>query len=190
MIRFLEIHGLELIAVERVSIQKGSIIGYAQIKGGPRSKKASVDELVELENTRKLDKTEVMHTFAGRIKALRSKADELTKDWKQQGRVIAGFGAARMGPTFIAQFGWSKVIRYIFDDHPQKVNKFAPPDGIPVIPSTELYSRRPDFVVILASIHAKKIIESNRKYLEDGGKFVVCTPDMQVVDINTPTDNF
>jgi hypothetical protein len=39
----------------------------------------------------------------------------------------------------------------------------------------------PDYVIILAWIHAKKIITANKKYLEQGGHFVVCCPEIQVI---------
>lgn len=185
MARFLERHGLEIIDVERVSIQKGSIIGYAQLKGGPQSVKPSVSELLELETTRRLDKPEAMRQFADQLNQLRQKATELISDWRRRGATVAGYGAARSGPTFIAQLGLGKVIQYILDDHPQKVHKYSPGDRIPVLPTEELYKRKPDYVVILAWIHANKIIENNRKYLEQGGHFVVCCPDIQVVDVST-----
>ena len=185
MVPFLERHGLEMIDVERVSIQKGSIIGYTQIKGGPHSVKPSVSELLALETARRLDRPETMRQFADRLNQLRKKADELISDWNRRGATVAGYGAARSGPTFIAQLGLEKVIQYILDDHPQKVHKYSPGDRIPVLPTEELYKRKPDYVVILAWIHAKRIIENNRKYLEQGGHFVVCCPDIQVVDVNT-----
>ena len=182
MVKFLEHHGLEMIDVERVSIQKGSIIGYAQLKEGPRPATPSVKELLELEAARHLDRPESMCRFANQLKQMRQKMAELVSEWKRGGATVAGYGAARSGPTFIAQFGLGKVIQYILDDHPQKVHKYSPGDRIPVVPTEELYKRRPDYVIILAWIHAKRIIENNRKYLEEGGHFVVCCPDVEVID--------
>jgi hypothetical protein len=51
-----------------------------------------------------------------------------------------------------------------------------------VVPTEELYVRKPDVVFILAWVHAKKIIAKNRTFLEEGGSFVVLCPDVQVVD--------
>jgi SAM-dependent methyltransferase len=185
MVSFLDRHGLEMIDVERVSIQKGSIIGYAQPKGGPRARQPSVDQLLALETERRLNQPEAMHQFSHRLEQNRQKAAALIADWERSGATVAGYGAARSGPTLIEQFGFGNIIRYIFDDHPQKVNKYSPGNAIRVLPTEELYKRKPDYVIILAWIHAKKIIESNKKYLESGGRFVVCCPDIQVVDADT-----
>lgn len=178
---FLEKHGMELIDVERVNIQMGSIIGTAQLIGGMRKVQPAVGELLEIEEERKLDRPETVRQFRTRLDELKSEVDVLVAQWKSQGVTIAGFGAARSGPTLIVQFGLEDVIQFMFDDHPQKVNKFSPGHGIPVLPSAELLRRMPDYVVILAWIHAKKIVASNREYLDRGGKFVVCCPKVTVI---------
>ena len=54
-------------------------------------------------------------------------------------------------------------------------------DGIPVVPTAQLYERMPDYTVILAWVHAQKIIDSNREYLDKGGHFVVLCPETRVV---------
>ncbi|RDI48164.1 class I SAM-dependent methyltransferase [Aquicella lusitana] len=186
MIRFLEAHQLELIDVERVSIQKGSIIGIAQPKGGPRKISSSVTELVKLEEERKLDQLAVMEQFNERIEQNRRIARELVKNWEQLGLTVAGYGAARSGPTLMAQFEFDKAIQFIFDDHPQKVNRFSPGNGVPVLPTSELMNKKPDIVIILAWIHARAIIEKSQEYLNAGGKFVICTPDVRVIDKDHP----
>lgn len=182
MVQFLNKHGLEIIDVERVTIQKGSIIGFAQRKGGPHKISTSVYDLLELEKKCDLDQLKMLQKFNDRIEKNRHIAQELIKDWKQQNLIIAGYGAARSGPTFMMQYGFNEAIQYIFDDHPQKINRYSPPNGVPVISTAELIKRKPDVVVILAWIHAKSIITNNQEYLKLGGKFVVCIPDVRVID--------
>jgi len=186
LIRFLDSHNLEMIDVERVSIQKGSIIGIAQPKGGPRQAASSVKELVKLEEECNLDQLMAMEDFNERIEKNRIVARKLKDMWKQQGWTVAGYGAARSGPTLTAQFEFDDVIEYIFDDHPQKVNRFSPGTGAPVLPTAELDTKKPNVVIILAWIHARSIIEKSQAYLNQGGKFVVCTPDVRVIDKEHP----
>ena len=78
--------------------------------------------------------------------------------------------------------GLGASISFIVDDHPQKVNKYIGGYGIPVLPTSELNRRQPDYTFILAWIHAKKIIAGNQEYLKSGGKFVVCCPDLKIID--------
>ena len=182
---FLARHGMELVDVERVTIQKGSIIAAVQHQGGPRTIQPAVGELLALEEERGLDKCATVKQFAERLERNQRKIGELIAQWKSRGATMAAYGAARSGPTFIVQFGLGDVISCIFDDHPQKVHRLSPGDRIPVVPTEELCKRMPDYVFILAWIHAKKIVAGNRKYLEQGGHFVVLCPDIQVIDAHS-----
>jgi hypothetical protein len=182
MIRFLERHGMELIDAERVSIQHGSLIGTVQLKGGKRPVRDSVQQLIELEDARALDKLSTLQAFAGQLKLLRAKTGILVRQWQESKATVAGYGAARSGPTLISQLGLTGAIEYIVDDHPQKVNEYSPGDGIRILPTEELCRRMPAYTVILAWVHADKIIETNAEYLAKGGRFVVLCPETRVVD--------
>jgi SAM-dependent methyltransferase len=181
LVGFLERHGMELIDIERVPIQHGSIIGVVQLKGGKRKVNDSVRQILDLEVSRKLDKVETLKKFAERVKQLRTSTEKLVRSWRQSKATVAGYGAARSGPTLIAQLGLAGIIEYIVDDHPQKVGRYSSGDGIPIVPTAELCKRMPDYTVILAWVHSENIIASNRRYLEKGGHFVVLCPETRVV---------
>jgi predicted TPR repeat methyltransferase len=185
--QFLKRHGMEIIDVERVTIQKGSLVGTVQPLGGPRPVAASVHNLLELERERRLDEPETVRGFGKRLAQLREQAQKLVAEWRREGKTVAGYGAARSGPTLIAQLGLEKVIEFVVDDHPQKVHKYTPGHHIKVLPTAELYARMPDYAVILAWIHADKIVANNRKYLEQGGHFVTCCPEVKVIGANEAT---
>ena len=184
LISFLDRHGLELIAVERARIQHGSLIGAVQLKGGKRPVEDSVKQLLALEADRQLDKLQTLRDFDAKVKQLRDRTAGLVATWKKQGAKIAGYGAARSGPTLIAQLGLAGAIEYIVDDHPQKVGKFETGDGIPVVPTSELCKKIPDYTVILAWVHSQKIIETNQEYLDRGGHLVVLCPETRIVGKN------
>jgi hypothetical protein len=178
---FFERHGLELLSVERVPIQHGSLVGVVQLKGGRRKPDASVQQLLDLEAVRKLDKIETLKQFGATIEQLRERTTNLASEWKRKGLSVAGYGAARSGPTLISQLGLTGIIEYIVDDHPQKVGKFSSGDGIPILPTSELCKRMPAYTVILAWVHAAKIIESNQEYLDKGGHFVALCPETRII---------
>lgn len=179
--KFFHRHGLELVDVERVPIQHGSIVGTVQLRGGKRVVGKSVQALLDLEAERGLDKLETLRQFGSRVHELKRRTEGLVREWKQAGLTIAGYGAARSGPTLISQLGLTGTIDYIVDDHPQKVNRFSSGDGIPIVPTAELLERMPPYTVILAWVHAAKIIQSNPEYLARGGRFVVLCPQTRVV---------
>lgn len=183
LVKFLKNHGMEIIDVQRNDLQGGSLIGFAQRAGGKRKIQPSVGELLSLEKSRGLDKTATVKEFSTRLKKLKGEMGELLADWRKRGATVAAYGAARSGPTLIGELGLGKDLSFIVDDHPQKVNKFSPGDHLPVLPTAELYKRKPDFVIILAWVHAQKIIADNRKFLEQGGRFVLCCPEIKVIGL-------
>ena len=184
LVKFLDRHGLELIAVERARIQHGSLIGAVQLKGGHRPVEDSVKQLLALEADRHLGELQTLRDFDAKVKQLRDRTASLVATWKEQGAKIAGYGAARSGPTLISQLGLAGAIEYIVDDHPQKVGKYETGDGIPVVPTSELCKKMPEYTVILAWVHSQKIIESNQEYLDKGGHLVVLCPETRIVGKN------
>lgn len=181
LVKFLDLHGLELIAVERAKIQHGSIIGTVQVKGACRPVENSVREILALEEERHLDALETMENFARRVNDLREQIIALVSAWKAKGHAIAAFGAARSGPTLIAQLGLEGKIDFIVDDHPEKVGKFSSGDGIPILATSALAEKMPAYTLILAWVHSQKIIDSQQDYLNAGGHFVILCPNIRVV---------
>ena len=96
-------------------------------------------------------------------------------------KTIAGFGAARSGTTLITQMQIGSMIEYMVDDNEQKQGKYSPGDHIIVRPTNYIYKKKPDYLVILAWVHSKNIIQNHQKYLEMGGSFIVCFPELEVI---------
>ena len=180
---FLGRHGMELIDVQRNMIQGGSIVGIVQLKGGSKPVSPSVGELLALEKVAGLDRPETLKKFGPKLQSLRDQLSGMMADLKTQGKKIWGYGAARSGTTLISQMNLGKVISYIVDDSPDKQNKFSPGDHIPILPSKALYEQKPDYVFILAWIHAQRIVENNKTYLESGGHFITCFPEIRIIGI-------
>ena len=174
-------YDMEIIDVERVTIQGGSLIGTAQLIGGPHKISSSVDKLIKLEEKYKLDNTETLSVFSSRMQKLKNKLRSMLANYKKQGKTIAGFGAARSGTTLITQMGIGKMLDFIVDDNPEKQGKFTPGDHILVKPTSTIYKKKPDYLFILAWIHAKKIMRENKKYVDEGGHFIICFPEVKVI---------
>jgi len=172
---------MEIINVERVTIQGGSLIGTAQFVGGVYKISSSVKKLIELEEKHKLDNPETLKNFANIMRKLKEELGSMLAKYKKQGKTIAGFGAARSGTTLITQMGIGKMLDFIVDDNPEKQGKFTPGDHILVRPTNTIYKKKPDYLFILAWIHAKKIIRDNKKYVDEGGHFIICFPEVKII---------
>jgi hypothetical protein len=175
---FLRRHGLELIDIQRNDVQGGSIVGTAQRLGGTRPVSPNVGEIIALETARQLDQPAPLRQFAHRLQRLKEDLARLTA---QPGKTFWGFGAARSGTTLIAQMNLGKVIAAIVDDNPAKQGKFSPGDHIPILPTAALYQNRPDYAFLLAWVHAERIIANHQDYLRQGGRFIQCLPQLQLI---------
>lgn len=182
---FLRRRGLELIDVERVSIQGGSLIGTAQRAGGPRSVASSVGKLLALEKERKLADPATLKAFSAEVNRVRDEMRDLLKGLHAKGNTLAGFGAARGGTLLLYHFELGPLLKFIVDDNPEKQGMFSPGHHIPVLPTSALYEQKPEYAVILAWVHSKPIIRNHQKFIEQGGSFITCFPHMMVVDKST-----
>lgn len=177
---FLQRHGLELIDAERVPQQGGSLIGTAQPLGGPRSVSPAVAELVQQETARGLDRPESLAGFSRGLSSLKHDLWEALRGFQAQGKTIAGFGAARSSTLMISYFELGNVLQFIVDDNPSKQNKFTPVGRVPILPTRALYERKPDVLLILAWVHAEAIMRAHKAYGDQGGRFIVCFPKVEV----------
>ena len=182
---FLQRRGMELINVERVPVQGGSLICTAQHLGGRRLVAPSVAELIELEESRGVYQEGFFGPFCEQLAKVKSGLQSLLADINMRRERIAAYGAARGGTLITYLFDLGRNIEYIVDDDPHKHGLFSPGHHIPVVPVAAMYESQPDYVIILGWVHSKSIIENNRKYLELGGKFITFFPSVKVVDKET-----
>jgi len=60
-----------------------------------------------------------------------------------------------------------------------KQGLYSPGLHIPVLPSSALYEKNPDYVLILAWNFADFIMNNNLAYSKAGGKFIIPLPTIQ-----------
>tara|TARA_B110000238_G_scaffold199211_1_gene245783 strand:- start:105 stop:1373 length:1269 start_codon:yes stop_codon:yes gene_type:complete len=179
--QFLNSFNLDIIKVERGPEQGGSIICYAKIKKQSNRIHNSVFELIELEKKEKLDKIETIQKMNDQLTDLKNELNKIIKKIKHENKTISGFGAARSGTTFLSYFGIGNHIDYLYDDNKEKHFKFSPGDQIEVLPTKDIDENKPDYLIILAWIHADNIISKNQNYLENGGAFLRFFPKIEII---------
>ena len=64
-----------------------------------------------------------------------------------------------------------------------KVNKYSSFNGLKVLPTKNLIKVNPSICVILAYLHAKKIIKNNIKYLNQVENFILF-PVIKIISIS------
>ncbi len=174
--------GMELIAVDRISPQGGSIRVMVQKQGGAIERDTSVDKLISLEHELGLDNAETLHKFDLKIGEVRDKLQKLIGSLKNEGKIIAGFGAPTKATTLMAHFGLDEsLLDFIVDDNPLKQGLFTPTTHIPVLSANALYERKPNYLLILAWNFAEPIMKSHQKYRDEVGQFILPMPEPEIV---------
>ena len=181
LVPFLKNLGLELFHVERGPEQGGSIVGYVQREGGPYSQRASVNDLLVEEMQARLDEPATLEAMFERLEGLKSNVNQFVADIRSEGKIISGFGAARAGTTLLSYFGVGQELSRLYDDNEKKHFRFSPGDRLEVVPTCEIYEDKPDALLILAWIHADKILASHKEFIEEGGTFVRLFPEFQII---------
>jgi len=181
LVGFLASHGLALIAAERVSSHGGSLRGIAQRTGGPHPVAASVKERIDHEANLGLHEAGTLRQFGAKIDDIKEQLRSVLSDLKHRGKTVAGFGAPAKATTLMYHFDIGPdLIDFIVDDSPLKQGLYSPGMHIPVLGSEAIYDRKPDAIVILAWNFADPIMSNHGRYLEQGGRFVVPLPSVEI----------
>ena len=181
--KMFEKNNMELIRVERVSPQGGSIRVFSQKKNGPYHKDSSVQDLIDLEVKIGLDSSETLKEFERSINIVKDEFKTIISNIKSDGKKIAAFGAATKATTLMYHFELNKnEIEFIVDDNPLKQNVFSPGKHIPVVNSETIYKEMPDYIVILAWNFAESIMSQHVQYLENGGAFILPMPIPKIIN--------
>jgi hypothetical protein len=115
------------------------------------------------------------------VKAVKTELHLRLAEWKKQDKVIAGYGASVGVTTLLFQFDLGKLIEFLVDDNSIRHGLYSPGHHIPVLPSEALYSRKADYVVVLAWAYLDPIRNRHQRFGDGGGRFVVPLPEVRVV---------
>ena len=173
--------GLQVFDVQPQAIHGGTIRVFIGNEGR-QAPTAAVAALVQEEVEQGFDRFETYQDWAHEIDALVADLKAQVRTLKQSGARIAAFGASAKGNTLlnVCRFN-TDSIEYIVDDTPEKLGKFSPGTGIPIVARSVLAASPPDYLVILAWNFAKEIIQSTLAYGDQGGRYIIPIPAFRIV---------
>jgi len=181
LVKYFKRHGLEAFEIERVDTKGGSLRGKVQKIGASRPIDPAVSERMKMEEDEGFDSLEFYKEFAEQRERAKKDLINLLEDLKSEGKSIAGYGASVGVTTLLYYYGADKYIDVLFDDNPVKQGLYSPGHHIPVLPSDEIYSRRPDYIIFFSWRYKEPIMKRHAKYKENGGKFIIPLPEVEVI---------
>ena len=149
---------------------------------GKRSLTPRFKKLLKNENDTNLNSFKTSSEYRKKVYKTTNKLKKLINDLKRKNKKIAGYGAAAKGMTIIKSSGIGKKhLDYFVDDSPAKQGLYTAGDKIPIISRKQANKKLPDYFIILAPNYAKFIMAKEKRFLAQGGKFIVPVGNIEVV---------
>ncbi|MFL0376241.1 class I SAM-dependent methyltransferase [Paenibacillus amylolyticus] len=184
VIRLFKQHHLTVYDVEQLSTHGGSIRIYATHSENPDLLiQPSVHELLAKEDELGMTNIEMYRGFQARIVQLKRRITKFLIELKDEGKIIAGYGAPAKGNTLINYCGIDcDIIDFTVDRSTYKQGTFLPGSRIPVYSPEKLKLAQPDYVFILPWNLKDEIMEQTSFIHEWGGKWILPIPDIHIVE--------
>lgn len=173
---------LSVFDVEELSTHGGSLRIYAQRSDtGQHKDTEAVALLQQKEDGSGMNNVNFYQGFQEKIEKVKTDFLSFLLSAKQQGKSVAGYGAAAKGNTMMNYAGVRPdLISYVVDRNPAKQNKYMPGSRIPIVSEEYLIKDKPDYVVILPWNLKDEVMEQ-MKYIRDwDGKFAIAVPELLI----------
>jgi len=177
-------HGMTLFDVEELSTHGGSLRIYARHdEDDSKPVGERVADLLVREETARLNCLKTYSSFSERVQRVKRDLLRFLIQAKEEGKSIAGYGAAAKGNTLLNYCGVrTDFIDYTVDRSPHKQGRYLPGTRIPIHAPDRLRETRPDYVLILPWNLKEEIMEQMADVRSWGGHFVVAIPEVRILE--------
>ncbi|MEZ4901439.1 MAG: methyltransferase C-terminal domain-containing protein [Spirosomataceae bacterium] len=120
--------------------------------------------------------------FEERIFKHRVELSTLIENIVTSGKTVLGYGASTKGNVLLQFCGITKeLIPYIAEVNPNKYGCYTPGTHIPIISEQEAIAMKPDYFLVLPWHFKHAILEKEKEYLQNGGKFIFPLSEIEIV---------
>jgi SAM-dependent methyltransferase len=176
-------HGLRVFDVEQLSTHGGSLRLFCCHQAAGREESDGLRAVRAAEAAAGLNRPETYDGFTARVEAVRDSFLGFLAAARDDGKVIAAYGAAAKGNTFLNYCGvGADQILEAYDANPAKQDRYLPGSHVPIRAPDAVKASRPDYVLILPWNLKDEITRQLSFIVDWGGRFVVASPVTRVLD--------
>ena len=171
-----DIHG----GTMRVVIAKDPSTYYPKGSITSHIPKDSVVKWLSEEKNKGYTSFKLYSSWSDKVKKNLAEATENILKLKKEGKSIVGLGASAKGNTLLNALGFTTdIIDAIIDETSEKIGKFSPGTGIPIVHKRYFVKNKPDYVIILAENFKEPLMKKAREAGYEGN-FITCIPTFQI----------
>ena len=178
----LENRGLRVIDVQVNAINGGSFAVTACKKNASyKSNLPVISWVLKQEDDLGLDTPKPFRDFEERVFRHRKNLTGLIEALIADGKKIVGYGASTKGNVLLQFCGLTaKHILCIAEVNEDKYGSFTPGTNIPIISEKEARAMHPDYFLVLPWHFKTGILEREKEFMEQGGKFIFPLPEIEI----------
>jgi hypothetical protein len=174
--------GLRLFDVEHLPTHGGSVRIYACREEAPHADTGAVGLCLEQERAAGLTQLDIYAAFGEQVRETKRALLTFLIGEKRKGRRIAAYGAPAKGNTLLNYCGiGTDFIDFTVDKNPLKQGRLLPGSRIPVRAPEEIFTSRPDYLLILPWNIQDEVMQQMAGIRAWGGRFVVPIPTLEIL---------
>ncbi len=175
--------GMRVLDVQMNAINGGSFaITAAKKHASYVSNTPIINWMLQQEEDMGLDTPKPYRDFEERVFRHKKNLTELIEALVNDGKKVFGYGASTKGNVLLQFCGvTTSHVPYIAEVNEQKFGCYTPGTNIPIISEKEARAMKPDYFLALPWHFKNSILERERDYIEQGGKFIFPLPEIEIV---------
>ena len=170
--KIFDLFDMELIDLIKQPTHGGSM-RYVVARKGQRDRSKSLSNILDEEKLNNLDNYKFCDQFKMNCENSRHRLKKLLKNFKKDGKKIAGYAATSKSTTVLnyCKIG-TDIIDYICDTTDEKINKYSPGMHIPIVPIKHFRENIPDIAYLFAWNHKQEIFNKEKEFISKNGKWI------------------
>jgi SAM-dependent methyltransferase len=173
---------LEIFDIEKLTTHGGSNRIYIKKRKNKSDTSKIVNSTLKLEEDFGIHKLETYQKFAKSVEKSKNDLCSIFQNLKSKNNKIIGYGATYKSSTILNYCGLNnECIEYFVDTTKNKQGKFTPGTHIPIIKPDNYLKNDINFVFLGAWNFKNEIFNKEKRYIDNGGKFITHVPFPQII---------